>query len=238
MITTILFDIGSTILYEEDIYSALLEKEKEILNQYGYAISERDYIRIIEECVLSGESNLIRSVAWRYTKPDKEMCERIIRQTRSYTDELIKIYPRKLMQGIDKVLAILSEKYTLSLAGNASTAIKNDLKNLNVLHFFSCTDVSDDIKISKPSVDFFKHYLTKLNVNSDEVIFIGDRLDNDIIPAKSLGIKTIWYKNGFYKIMQPLSQNEMPDAVVENSFEIVNAVKAIVQGSNYMEDIQ
>ena len=28
---------------------------------------------------------------------------------------------------------------------------------------------------------------------------IGDRLDNDIIPAKALGMKTIWIKNGLSK---------------------------------------
>ena len=28
---------------------------------------------------------------------------------------------------------------------------------------------------------------------------VGDRLDNDIIPAKSLGMKTVWVKNGLAK---------------------------------------
>ena len=28
---------------------------------------------------------------------------------------------------------------------------------------------------------------------------VGDRLDNDIIPAKALGMKTVWIKNGLAK---------------------------------------
>ena len=28
---------------------------------------------------------------------------------------------------------------------------------------------------------------------------VGDRLDNDIIPAKALGMKTVWLKNGLAK---------------------------------------
>ena len=33
----------------------------------------------------------------------------------------------------------------------------------------------------------------------DEAIMIGDRIDNDIVPANLLGIHTIWVKQGFGK---------------------------------------
>lgn len=37
------------------------------------------------------------------------------------------------------------------------------------------------------------------NCTADESVMVGDRLDNDIIPAKALGMKTVWLKNGLAK---------------------------------------
>lgn len=31
----------------------------------------------------------------------------------------------------------------------------------------------------------------------ENAVMIGDRIDNDIVPAKQLGMKTIWIKQGF-----------------------------------------
>ena len=35
--------------------------------------------------------------------------------------------------------------------------------------------------------------------DANESIMVGDRLDNDIIPAKAVGMKTVWIKNGTAK---------------------------------------
>jgi len=40
---------------------------------------------------------------------------------------------------------------------------------------------------------------TVANCTADESVMVGDRLDNDIIPAKALGMKTVWLKNGLAK---------------------------------------
>lgn len=219
-----MFDIGGTVIFEEDIYRALLEKEKLVLNEEKYITADKfeDAVRM---SILSSDSNIIRGVAWRFTAPDKELCEKVIRKTRSFTDELLQMYPRKLISGIDKVLENLNGKYILSLAGNTNGDIRYVLEKLDVLKFFSYTEVSDDIKISKPDIRFYQYYLDMLGVNAEDTIMIGDRLDNDIIPAKSLGIKTILFKNGLYSILEPRKQNEMPDYTVESSLDILIAIK-------------
>lgn len=37
-------------------------------------------------------------------------------------------------------------------------------------------------------------------------VMVGDRLDNDIRPAKSIGMKTVWLRNGV-----SVSQGDTPD---------------------------
>ena len=51
---------------------------------------------------------------------------------------------------------------------------------------------------------------------------IGDRLDNDIIPAKSIGMKTVWIKQGFGGMQIVTEDRFEPDAQVSNLTELLN----------------
>lgn len=53
---------------------------------------------------------------------------------------------------------------------------------------------------------------------------IGDRIDNDIIPAKALGMKTIWIKQGFGKYWNKSTEREHADYEVHNLSEILAIV--------------
>lgn len=45
---------------------------------------------------------------------------------------------------------------------------------------------------------------------------IGDRVDNDIVPGKRIGMKTIWIKQGFGKYWSISNQEEQADYEVNN----------------------
>lgn len=51
---------------------------------------------------------------------------------------------------------------------------------------------------------------------------IGDRLDNDIIPAKKLGMKTIWVRQGFAKFKSVKNELEKTDYIVESIADVVD----------------
>ena len=51
---------------------------------------------------------------------------------------------------------------------------------------------------------------------------IGDRIDNDIVPAKQLGMKTIWVKQGFGSLWNITEESEKADLEVNNRSDIVN----------------
>ena len=60
--------------------------------------------------------------------------------------------------------------------------------------------------------------------DASEAIMIGDRLDNDINPARRLGMKTIWNRQGRYSIMEPRTPDETPNATVSDVREVLDAV--------------
>lgn len=51
---------------------------------------------------------------------------------------------------------------------------------------------------------------------------IGDRIDNDIIPAKLLGMHTIWIKQGFGQYWNITEDVEKADYVVHSLMDICN----------------
>jgi putative hydrolase of the HAD superfamily len=50
---------------------------------------------------------------------------------------------------------------------------------------------------------------------------IGDRLDNDIVPAKQIGMKTIWVRQGFAKYKSVKNDDENADYTVEEIKDIL-----------------
>ena len=65
--------------------------------------------------------------------------------------------------------------------------------------FFDVIASSAEIGYAKPDKTIFENALKLANCTADESVMVGDRLDNDIIPAKALGMKTVWLKNGLAK---------------------------------------
>ena len=54
---------------------------------------------------------------------------------------------------------------------------------------------------------------------------IGDRIDNDIVPAKKAGMMTIWIRQGFGGMAENLTAEETPDYCVRNLQELVELLK-------------
>jgi len=72
------------------------------------------------------------------------------------------------------------------------------------------------------------HFFTRdLDVAADACIFVGDRLDTDIAPAKARGMATILFRSGRHRRQRPRNDAETPDAVVTDVAELETAIAAI-----------
>ena len=74
----------------------------------------------------------------------------------------------------------------------------------------------------KPDLKIFNIAFEQAKCNPSEAVMIGDRLDNDIIPAKKLGMKTVWVRQGFAKFKSVKNELERPDYIVESIADVVN----------------
>ena len=81
---------------------------------------------------------------------------------------------------------------------------------------------SAEVGYAKPDFEIFNVALEQADCKPNETVMIGDRLDNDIIPAKKLGMKTVWVRQGFAKMQYVKSENERPDYIIENIGDIMD----------------
>jgi ribonucleotide monophosphatase NagD (HAD superfamily) len=60
---------------------------------------------------------------------------------------------------------------------------------------------------------------------------VGDRIDNDIVPAKLLNMRTVLIRTGRHHEQQARSWDELPDIEVEDAPGILKAVMQLVDES-------
>ena len=59
---------------------------------------------------------------------------------------------------------------------------------------FDTADLSCDYGFRKPDRRLFKAALSKLEIESENVIFVGNDMYRDIFGARQLGIKTVFFR--------------------------------------------
>ncbi|HOU36108.1 MAG TPA: HAD-IA family hydrolase, partial [Candidatus Omnitrophota bacterium] len=104
------------------------------------------------------------------------------------------LQPNPELQG---VLHRLSEDYPLVLLTNNCEAMAyKTLEYLKIKKYFSRIITQDDFpsQKEKPHPEAFRIVLRDFNIDSSQAIMVGDNLDSDIHPARSLGMYAILVK--------------------------------------------
>ena len=74
--------------------------------------------------------------------------------------------------------------------------------------------------MKKPDLRIFRIALERADCKPEEAVMVGDRIDNDIIPANKIGMKTVWIRQGFGRFAEPETMEEQPDHTVISLTEI------------------
>jgi HAD superfamily hydrolase (TIGR01549 family) len=81
--------------------------------------------------------------------------------------------------------------------------------------------VSADLGSEKPSSSFFEKVTESAGASPDKVMYVGDRLDNDVLPAKAAGMRAVLIRRGPWGYLQAeWPQAAEAHAVIDNLTEI------------------
>jgi HAD superfamily hydrolase (TIGR01549 family) len=84
--------------------------------------------------------------------------------------------------------------YFGGIAGDQTVRAGRFIRELNLPANIIAT--SDDWGVSKPSVEFFEKLIAVSGHSPEAILYVGDRLDNDISPAIEAGLATAWLRRG------------------------------------------
>lgn len=194
------FDIGSTLVDETDC----VKKRCEVIIENNN-INGQEFYDKVTECAKT-DSYAVRAAALYYGA-----------EIPRWYGELEKLYPDTKM-----ILEILSKKYKLGVIANQIAGTKDRLDNWGIGKYFDVVVASAEAGCAKPNLKIFNLALEQAGRKPNEAVMIGDRLDNDIVPAKQLGMKTVWVRQGFAKYQSINNENEQPDYIIDTIGDILD----------------
>lgn len=77
--------------------------------------------------------------------------------------------------------------------------------------------ISGQVGITKPNIEIFRLMEGRLHLSSEDLVYVGDSYENDVIGAKAAGWKVIWYNH-----RERLVENQVltPDKTVKDLVSI------------------
>ena len=196
------FDIGGTLINEDAVWRRRFEEQARRAGRPGLTA---DVIRReVEADAMAG------------TPSYHPFLERYQLSPVPYRKELEEPYADAL-----PVLQKLSQRYRLGVIDNQSAGLQERLRHWGMLSFLQLVVSSYDHGICKPDVRLFEIALKEAGCSPEESVMIGDRIDNDILPAKQLGMGTVHILQGFGALYKPAFSAEMPDNSIGNLSQLL-----------------
>ena len=114
----------------------------------------------------------------------------------------------------------------VGIVGNQTVRAGGLLRGLKLPTDFVAT--SDDWGVTKPDLAFFDKVIEVAPVDDPErIVYVGDRIDNDIAPAKRVGMRTAYIQRGPWGWIHRDRPEvaELSDWRVDGLMEVVEAVR-------------
>jgi HAD superfamily hydrolase (TIGR01509 family) len=203
MIKWIFFDVGSTLVDESKAW------EKRVSDTVkGSNISVREFYKLMDDCALK---NLIPyDAAVIISGLNRAEWHSELEMPYEYSEN---------------VLSQLYGKYKIGVIANQPLGTQKRLEKYGLAKYISLVISSAEEGVSKPDIRLFQKALEKADCKGENAMMVGDRVDNDVAPAKKLGMKTVCVKQGIHKLNTPKNEFEVPDYTVDTIEELLNILK-------------
>ena len=122
----------------------------------------------------------------------------------------------------DRVLRTLRERgYRLGIIASQPLGSEQRLARFGLRDYFDVICASAEEGVDKPDPELFRRALTRAGCAPAEAVMIGDRTDNDVAPAKSLGMQTVLIRQGYGGHDTIHHEGEIPDLTVDSLPELL-----------------
>jgi putative hydrolase of the HAD superfamily len=191
-------------------------------------------IRVDEEALSAASRRAVEVFAPdAYAHMIETLCggvpQAIARVQRRRHDTLSGLDAFQLRPGIDKLLErLVAQGLKLGIVANQPASLADRLRRVGIEQYFGHVAASGLVGVRKPDTAIFLAAAEALGVHPARCIMVGDRIDNDIAPAKALGMAAIRFRSGRHARQQPRGPSEVPDADVVDVLELERAIQMLI----------
>lgn len=193
MIKWLFFDLGSTLVDESACDEFRL---RHMLAQPGAP----------ERHVLEDK---MREYARKNMHPYKSVLNEYGFEACPWPTQLEQLYP-----GVPELLDKLRARYKLGIIANQLPGTEKRLEKYGISGYFDVIAASAEVGFDKPDARIFTWAMEMAGCRPEEAMMIGDRIDNDIIPAAKLGMHTIWVRQGMFRFVDVEKCGIVPEYTV------------------------
>ncbi len=228
-IRAVLFDIGGPIDTEE-IFERLIDRDiVDALRAEGFPVSPSDLAAANEWAIGAFAPNAYRAIIWRLTGGVRAVAERAYATVAARAGERHRARGGiEFRPGIRSLIGELHERgMALGLVSNQSRYVMAELDEAGFGGYFAHQG-QKELRFHKPDVRAFLQVCEELGVLPAECVMVGDRVDNNIVPAKLVGMRTVLFRTGRHAQQQPRSLDEVPDADVRTVEDLAAAIQSLI----------
>ena len=233
MTQMVLFDIGDVLFDETPQHSWLFHTLLLTLRAHGKDVAWDDFNDTRKRLAAQGPNPeaAIKGALAAYCANDSET-ETLWLQARDAYQLLRKPRPfGLLLDGITPVLKDLRRDFRLGIVANQHPPVAQAIADYGLAPLFKVVVISEIVHLFKPDPTIFQYALHEAGLMPREALFVGDRPDNDIAPAKSVGMRTVRFKRGIqYVHYNPTDPALTADATVTDVSDLAAAVRRVAEG--------
>jgi FMN phosphatase YigB (HAD superfamily) len=186
-IEMVFFDIGG-VMYSDTIYTEALRRA---LRDLGADFTDQDFATEYGLARAAQSGSFRRRMAIKFLGPGAD-----VDGLRDAAKRYWAYPPDALEPDVKPCLQALAGRYRLGIIANQPSQVRDAMARDGIEEFFEIWGVSEDIGLEKPDPRLFAHVLYTAGVSPTHSVMLGDRLDYDVIPAKTSGMRAVWVLRG------------------------------------------
>jgi len=203
-------DVGETLIDETRVFRTWAEilglPEFTVMAVLGGSIANAD-----QPDSWRGFFEMLQRPDWRDRLPDFEDRYGAFRVDDLYPDAL---------RSIDGLKA---SGYRVAITANQPARRHAELEALEIR--VNAMGMSDAMGVAKPDRAFFDRTLELLgSPDPASVAYVGDRVDNDVLPAIEAGMRAVWLRRGPWGLLQRLPDGTTPALIIDSLDELAERI--------------
>jgi putative hydrolase of the HAD superfamily len=222
VIRAILFDVGGPL---EDT-SALDDRADalivDLFRRETVYLQPADYLAAESDTLAARAPDFWRGVIWRLAGRSPALAHTVWTRFAQARGDDTKGVARSGM--IELLATLRASGMGLVALDDAPRALGGRIDALGYGALFDAAISAAAFDTAKPDPRLFIAAADACGAQPSECLMIGDRVDADIVPARRLGMTTIWLRVGRWRDVAARDWTELPDAEANNADDLAAAI--------------